>query len=72
MALEMTDFVLTKEQLEKINHYFYETNKLHAVAGEDVPCSVKVEFEWSAPFGRFVTAFYDGAKIGCDIEDPSI
>lgn len=69
MALEISDFSLTEDQIKTINSYFSSQVAAYVAAGEDIGMnSVKVEFEWVPGLGRFVTAHYDGAVIGCEIE----
>ncbi len=71
MGLGKTDFLLTDEQINHINHYIQETAKNRAQTGEGASfTSVKVVFEWASGLGRFVEVFFDGAKNGCEIENP--
>jgi hypothetical protein len=70
MGLDKTDFLLTDEQLNCINHYFEECATRRALDGEDPPQSAKVVFSWAHGFGRCVDAFFDGCSTGCAIEDP--
>jgi hypothetical protein len=67
MALAHTDFLLTDEQLQLINEYIDKAALRHAQSGEDPPCGVSVRFGWS-PFGRMITAHFDGEVEGFVIE----
>ena len=68
MALKSSDFDLTDRQLERINRYFADQVTKYAQAGEDPPGSVKVVFEWVPGLDRFVTAYFDSAVNGHEIE----
>lgn len=72
MALTNLDFLLTDEQLGRIESYFHERAIGYAEEGEDFSeIEVKVTFEFHGIYGRFVTAFYGGgATQGGAIEDP--
>jgi hypothetical protein len=70
MGLDKTDFLLTDEQINRINQYFEECATERALAGEDPPQSVKVVFSWGPPFGRGVDAVFDSGSTTCVIEDP--
>ena len=71
MALTNLDFLLTDEQLSRIESYFHKRAKDFAEEDEWPDGSVKVTFEFHGIYGRFVSAFYDGGAIqGCVIEDP--
>jgi hypothetical protein len=67
MALVHTDFLLTDEQLRLINEYIDQAASRYAQAGEDLPGGVVIRFGWS-PFGRVITAQFDGAVDGFVIE----
>ena len=69
MALQTNDFLLTQDQLDRINAYFQGASKAYATAGSDPATEVSVVFTWAAPFGRSVSAHYDCAVVGIDIED---
>ncbi len=71
MALTQNDFYLTPHQIDMINQYFSEMGKLNFQAGEGPPGSIRIEFEWVPPLGRFVTAYFDGTVDGFAIEDNS-
>jgi hypothetical protein len=68
MALKHSDFLLTDEQLDQINRYFVESSLRYAEAGEDPGCGASVTFQWGPGIGRAVTAFFDSASQGCEIE----
>lgn len=68
MALSNTDFLLTDSQLARIDRYVKEQAQTSAQCGEDPPCGVKVVFEWVPGLDRFVTAYFDGALNGHEIE----
>lgn len=70
MGLDKTDFLLTDEQINRINQYFEECATKHALAGEDPPQSVQVVFYWGPFFGRTVDAIFDSGSTACVIEDP--
>lgn len=70
MGLDKTDFLLTDEQVNRINHYFEECATRCALDGEDPPQSAKVVFSWVPGFGRCVDDVFDGGSNGCEIEDP--
>lgn len=73
MGLDKTDFLLTDEQLNRINHYFGECATNRALAGEYPHQSAKVVFSWVAGFGRCVDAVFDEASNArCTIEDPFV
>jgi len=71
MALTQNDFLLTDEELNKINRYFSAMAESHAEAGEDAPQIVSVSFDFMPVFGRTVTAHFDGALNGRLISDES-
>ena len=71
MALTQRDFLLTDDELNKINFYFSASAQAHAEAGEDAPQGVSVSFEFMPAFGRTVTAHFDGALNGRPISDIS-
>lgn len=64
MALTKSDFLLSDEELIKINQYFEATAEAHAQAGEDAQQSVSVTFEFAPVFGRNISAHFDGALCG--------
>ena len=67
MALAHTDFLLTDDQLRLINEYIDKAASRYAQAGEDPPGGVSIRFGWS-PFGRMITAHFDGEVEGFVIE----
>lgn len=68
MALTQNDFYLTPQQIDMINRYFSEMGKANFQTGENPPGSIRIEFEWVPPLGRFVTAYFDGVVDGLEIE----
>lgn len=68
MGLTRNDFYLTDDQIAMINKYFSEMGRIQFQAGEDPPGSIKIEFEWVPPLGRFVTAYFGGVVDGFAIE----
>ena len=68
MSLKPSDFVLTEEQVDRINKHFQSKVADYRASDEDPPGSVKIVFEWEPIFGRSVTAYFDGAVNGCEIE----
>ena len=64
MALTKIDFLLSDEELNKINRYFEATAEAHAQAGEDAQQSVSVTFEFAPVIGRNISAHFDGALCG--------
>lgn len=71
MALTKSDFLLSDEELIKINQYFEATADAHAQAGEDTQQSVSVIFEFAPVFGRNISAHFDGALCGRLISNES-
>lgn len=71
MALTQNDFLLTDENVKRINLYFSAMAESHAEAGEDAPQIVSVSFDFMPVFGRTVTAYFDGATNGRLISDES-
>ena len=71
VALTQNDFLLTDEELNKINSYFSAMAQSHVAAGEDASQSVSVTFDFMSVFGRTVTAHFDGAFNGQLISDES-
>jgi|GEM_PF-2253674 len=51
MGLDKTDFLLTDDQIKRINHYIEACATNRALAGEDPPQSAKVVFSWDPVFG---------------------
>jgi hypothetical protein len=68
MALDHSDFRLTDEQLEEINHHIAEQGSLYAKAKEDPPSGVSVKFEWTPGLGRSVTVHFDGSVDDYTVE----
>jgi hypothetical protein len=68
MAFTRSDFELSDREIAQINEYISRAAERHAQAGEDPPDSVKIEFCWIPGFGRTVTAYFDGAVDGVEIE----
>ena len=71
MALKKIDFLLSNEELNKINQYFEAKAEAHAQAGEDAQQSVSVTFEFAPVIGRNISAHFDGALCGTVISDES-
>lgn len=69
MALSHKDFLLTQDQIDLINKHFTQMAVQAEKEGEDPPCGAKVVFEWMPGLGRFVTAFFDSAIKGVEIEN---
>ncbi len=69
MSLVHTDFVLTSEQLEKINRCIDEAARKHAEAGSEPQSSAAVKFSWTPEFGRSITVYFDGSEAGWWIDD---
>lgn len=69
MSLDNTDFILTPEQLQRLNQYIARLAASQQLAGEPSPSSLTVQFEWIAGLGRRVIARLDGHVDGCEIED---
>jgi hypothetical protein len=67
MAKDNTSFLLSEQQIKKLNQYFSEQSAAYAAEGEN-PWGVRVVFEWT-PLGRCVTAYFDSAINGCEIEE---
>ncbi len=68
MGLNNSDFSLSDHQVKLLNEYMSCMGKASKEEGEDPPCSIRVVFEWVPPFGRFVTAYFDGVVDGLEIE----
>jgi hypothetical protein len=69
MGLTEKSFQLSKAQIDAINQHFAQCRDAYASAGEELGMvGVKVEFEWAAGLGRFVTANFDGEVNGFEIE----
>lgn len=68
MAFTRSDFELSDIEIAQINEYVLRTAERHAQAGEDPPTGVKIVFSWAPGLGRTVTACFDGAVDGFDIE----
>ena len=69
MSLVHTDFVLTSEQLEKINCCIDEAARKHAEAGSEPQSSAAVKFSWTPEFGRSITVYFDGSEADWWIAD---
>lgn len=70
MALEHQDFILTDEQLARINEYVAERGAAYAKAGEGPAMGgLRLEVFWTPGLGRSISAYYDGAEVGCIIEE---
>jgi hypothetical protein len=67
-VLTPSSFVLSQEQVDQINQHFASRAAAYRASAEDPPGSVKVVFEWEPIFGRSVTAYFDGAVKGLEIE----
>ena len=65
-GLRYQDFILTADELAALNRYATDRAQRHAKAGEDPPSGLRVEFDFS-PFGRTVTAYFDGAVKGFEV-----
>jgi hypothetical protein len=69
MGLTENSFKLSDEQIDSINIHFAQCKEAYLNANEETGLlSIKVEFEWVAGLGRFVTAHFDGEINGCEIE----
>jgi hypothetical protein len=71
MVLKKIDFLLSDEELNKINQYFEAKAEANAQSGEDAQQSVSVTFEFAPVFGRKISAHFDGAICGRVISDES-
>ncbi len=71
MALTKSDFLLSDEELIKINQYFEAMAEAHAQAGEDAQQSVSVTFQFAPVIDRNISAHFDGALCGRLISDGS-
>lgn len=71
MALTQSDFLLTDEELNKINRYFSAMAESQAEVGEDAPQIVSVTFEFTTVLGRTVIANFNSALNGRPISDGS-
>lgn len=69
MALKISDFQLTQNQLDQINRYISDQAKAHAEAGEDPACGVQIIFEWAPGFGRFIDVKFDGEIEGMSLDE---
>lgn len=70
MALEHRDFILTDEQLARINEYVAERSAAYAKACEGPAMGgLRLEVIWTPGLGRSISAYYDGAEEGCIIEE---
>jgi hypothetical protein len=71
MALTQSDFLLTDEELNKINRYFSAMAESQSEVGEDAPQIVSVTFEFVPALGRTVIANFNSALNGQPISDGS-
>ncbi len=65
-GLRQQDFSLTAEELTALNRYAADRAQRHAQAGEDPPSGMRIVFDFT-PFGRSVTAYFDGAVNGFEV-----
>ena len=64
-GLSLQDFGLTADELALLNRYAADRAARHAEAGEEPASGIRVAFDFG-PFGRTVTAYFDGAVNGID------
>ncbi len=62
MSLTHTDFVLTSEDLARINRCIEEAATRHAEAGADPQSSAGVQFTWTPELGRSITVYFEGSE----------
>jgi len=66
MSLSASDFLLTDDELARIDHYISARAKNYA-GEEELVREVSVTFTWIAGFGRCVTANFGGSTVDHEI-----
>lgn len=62
MSLTHADFVVTSEELAKINRCIDEAATRYAAGDADPASSVAVQLSWTAGIGRSITVYFEGSE----------
>jgi len=66
MSLSLSDFLLTDDELARLNRYISVSAEKYASEGE-LASEVAVTFTWMVGFGRCVTANFGGSTVDHEI-----